>query len=95
MKSAVSVWRRLKTNYQNLGRVGVVVSKTRIIEAPKGFAGPYWVVLVDLGNSQRVVGQWADSNEPKIGMKVVGIIRREGEPAAAEVIEYGVKWKRW
>ncbi|MBU2052340.1 hypothetical protein KKH13_04015, partial [Patescibacteria group bacterium] len=63
MKSAVVVWRHQKTNYQNLGQVGIVVSKTRIIEAPNGFIGPYWVVLVKL-KLGIVVGQWADQAEP-------------------------------
>lgn len=93
MKSAVVVWRHQKTNYQNLGAVGRVVSKTRIIEAPSGFSGPYWVVLVQLKN-QRVVGQWVDELEPKIGMKVMGVLRRIGEVGPAEVIEYGVKWRK-
>ena len=93
MKLPVPVWRRQKTNYQNLGGVGRVVSKTRIIEAPSGFVGPYWVVLVQL-KSGRVVGQWADEAEPKIGMKTVGVLRRIGEAGPAEVIEYGVKWKK-
>lgn len=94
MKLAVVVWRRQKTNYQNLGAVGKVVSKTRIIEAPAGFVGPYWVVLVRL-KKQRVVGQWADELEPKIGMKTIGVLRRIGEVGPAEVIEYGVKWQQY
>jgi uncharacterized OB-fold protein len=93
MKSPVAIWRRQKTNYQNLGAVGRVLTKTRIIEAPEGFSGPYWVVLVQL-KSGRVVGQWADEVEPKIGMKAVGVLRRIGEAGQAEVIEYGVKWKK-
>lgn len=94
MKSAIQVWRRQKTNYQNLGKTGVVVSKTRIIEAPMGFSGQYWVVMVELGENTRAVGQWASEAEPKIGMKVVGVLRRIGEEGQAEVVEYGVKWKK-
>ncbi len=94
MKLPVVVWRHQKTNYQNLGLTGRVVSKTKIIEAPSGFIGPYWVVLVQL-KSGRVVGQWADEAEPKIGMKTIGVLRRLGEPENGEVIEYGVKWKKW
>jgi len=94
MKSAVQVWRRQKTNYQNLGKTGVVISKTRIIEAPNGFVGPYWVVMVKLDKNNRVVGQWADEAEPKIGMKTVGVLRRIGEADPTGVIEYGVKWKQ-
>jgi uncharacterized OB-fold protein len=93
MKSPVIIWRRQKINYQNLGAVGRVVSKTRIIEAPTGFAGPYWVVLIKL-KSGFAVGQWADDIEPKIGMKAVGVLRRLGSAGPAEVIEYGVKWKK-
>ncbi|PIP88446.1 hypothetical protein COW80_00295 [Candidatus Beckwithbacteria bacterium CG22_combo_CG10-13_8_21_14_all_01_47_9] len=94
MKSPVAIWRRQKTNYRNLGAVGRVVSKTRIIETPSGFIGPYWVVLVQLKQG-RTVGQWADEAEPKIGMKTIGILRRIGDVEPSEVIEYGVKWKKW
>lgn len=94
MKSAIVIWRNQKNNYQNLGKAGTVISKTRIIEPPSGFVGPYWVVLVQL-NKQRVVGQWADEAEPKIGMKVVGVLRRVGEVNPSEIIEYGVKWQRY
>jgi uncharacterized OB-fold protein len=94
MKSAIKVWRHQKSNYQNLGRAGIVVSKTRIIETPQGFVGPYWVVMVKLDKNLRVVGQWADTAEPKIGMKAVGVLRRTGESEPAGVIEYGVKWKK-
>ena len=94
MKSAVQVWRNQKTNYRNLGKTGVVISKTRIIEAPSGFVGPYWVVMVKLDKNHRVVGQWADEAEPKIGMKTVGVLRRIGEAEPSEVLEYGVKWKQ-
>ncbi len=94
MKSAVQVWRNQKTNYQNLGKAGIVISKTRIIEAPSGFVGSYWVVLVKLNKALKVVGQWADEVEPKIGMKAIGVLRRLGEAGPAEVIEYGVKWKK-
>ena len=89
MKSATQVWRRQKTNYQNLGKTGVVVSKTRIIEAPMGFSGQYWVVMVELGKNKRAVGQWASEAEPKIGMNVVGVLRKIGETEKAGVIEYG------
>jgi len=94
MKSAVQVWRSQKTNYQNLGQSGRVISKTRIIEAPNGFIGPYWVVMVKLNKNLKVVGQWADEAEPKIGMKTVSILRRIGEAEPAGVIEYGVKWRK-
>jgi len=77
-----------------LGRTGAVISKTRIIEAPLGFKGPYWVVLVKLDRKTRLVGQWVDIIEPKIGMKVTGVLRRSGETGKAEAIEYGVKWVR-
>jgi len=93
MKSPIEIWRRQKINYRYLGASGRVITKTRIIEAPVGFSGPYWVVMVQVKN-RRVVGQWADATEPKIGMKVVGVLRRLGQPGLSGVIEYGVKWKQ-
>ena len=100
MKSAIKVWRHQSNNYRFLGQTAKVISKTRIIEAPLGFKGPYWVVLVELthstssGQVTKLVGQWSDIGEPKIGMKVTGVLRRIGETGKAEAIEYGVKWKR-
>ena len=94
MKSAIKVWRHQSNNYRFLGQTGKVISKTRIIEAPLGFKGPYWVVLVAIDKKTRLVGQWSDIGEPKIGMKVTGVLRRIGETGKAEAIEYGVKWKR-
>lgn len=94
MKSAIQIWRHQLNNYRFLGQTGKVVSKTRIIEAPLGFKGPYWVVLVDVAKKTRLVGQWADIGEPKIGMPVIGVLRRIGETGKAEAIEYGVKWVR-
>lgn len=93
MKSAIVIWRNQKNNYQHLGAVGKVVTKTRIIEAPKGFSGPYWVVMVQL-KDRRVVGQWVDEDEPKLGMKAIGVLRLLGKADKAGVIEYGVKWKK-
>jgi len=95
MTSSIPGWRRQQNNYSDLGRIGKVVSKTRIIEAPSGFSGPYWVVMIQLEKHHRVLGQWADEVEPKIKMKVVGVLRRIGEADPTEVIEYGVKWKKW
>lgn len=92
MKTAIQIWRHQKTNYQHLGQKGVVVTKTRIIEAPLDFKGPYWVVLVAIDKKTKAVGQWADSAEPKVGMKVTAILRRIGEADRSGVIEYGVKW---
>ena len=40
------------------------------------------------------VGQWVSEEEPKIGMKVEGVLRKIGETEKAGVIEYGVKWKK-
>ena len=94
-KSASKVWREKKENYQYLGKTGRVISMTRIIEGPKGFSGqPYWVVMVEINNSKRVVGQLVNIKPPQVGDRVKAVARRLSQPEKEEVIEYGVKWKK-
>ncbi|MFH2061672.1 MAG: OB-fold domain-containing protein [Candidatus Beckwithbacteria bacterium] len=92
MKSSVKIWREKEERYKYLGEIGRVVSFTKIHEAPKGFKGPYTIVMVEVGE-KRVVGQLV-ADQIKIGQKVVGVLRRLREPNPKEVIEYGVKWKK-
>ena len=94
MKSAVKIWRERKERYKNLGKTGRVVSWTKIIEAPDGWQGQYYGVIVELDDKLKVMGQMADCKKIRVGDKVIGVLRRLGEARENEVIEYGVKWKK-
>jgi len=94
MKSVVKIWRESKERYKNLDKKGKVASWTKIIESPVGWQGQYYVVLVELEDKTRMVGQLVESKKIKIGDRVVGVIRKLGEVEKNEVIEYGVKWKK-
>ena len=94
MTQAIKIWRNQAKNYQSLNREGKVISYTKVIEAPQEFRGPYWVVLVELKDKTKLVGQWTAVNSPEIGDRVVGVLRRLNLAASGEVIEYGVKWQK-
>ena len=94
MKSVVKIWRESKERYKNLDQKGKVVSWTKIIEPPAGWQGQYYVVMVELVDKKRVMGQLVDSKKIKTGDEVVGVVRKLGEVGSNEVIEYGVKWKK-
>lgn len=53
---------------------------------------PYWVGIVAFGK-KKVVGQILAEKDPKIGDRVVGVIRRLCVPDETGIIEYGVKFK--
>jgi len=83
----VKIWRERKGRYKYLGQTGRVVSWSRIM------TGNYWVVMVEFGKKDRTVGQLVGKKKPKIGDKVIGVVRRLRQPGKEEVIEYGVKFK--
>lgn len=94
MRSAARVWRESKKRYENLDKVGQVVSFSRINSPPEGFGDKqYAVVMVEFDKGKRVVGGLVDKMV-KIGDQVKGVIRRVGKAEKSEVLEYGVKWKR-
>ena len=94
MRSAAKIWRGKEKRLKNLGKTGKVVSWTKILESPEGFEDkPYYVVMVEV-KDKKAVGQMVEGREPKVGDKVVGVLRRLGEAKRDEVIEYGVKWKK-
>ncbi|MEA3354940.1 MAG: OB-fold domain-containing protein [Patescibacteria group bacterium] len=96
MKSSIKIWREKEERYVFLSKIGRVVSFTKIHEAPKGFRSSYIVVMVEVENGERVVGQLVGDVKQsiKIGDKVIGVLRKLREPEKKEVIKYGVKWKK-
>lgn len=96
--SPVKIWREAKKRYQYLGKIGRLVSFTKIRQGPTGFEknAPYWVGIVEFGNGEKITGQiksGAKSGKLKTGMKVVGVLRKLKEGEEKGVIEYGVKFK--
>ena len=97
MVSPVKVWRNQKKMREHLGKKGVVVSWTLIRVAPAGYEeqAPYPVVIVELTDKKKLVGQLVDWEEKNlvIGQKVEAVIRRIVHPDASGVIPYGIKFR--
>jgi len=97
MISPVKIWRRQKEKRLILGKIGKIISWTKIYVAPKDFKNysPYVVVLVELADKKRYVGQLVDYDEKnlKIGQRVISVLRKTRNVGQEEVIAYGVKFK--
>jgi len=97
MVSPVKIWRRQKEKRLILGKSGKIISWTKIYIAPKDFKNiaPYPVILVELDDKKKFVGQLVDYNEQnlKIGQKVKAILRKTRNVGQEDVIPYGVKFK--
>lgn len=96
MQSPIKIWRNQKKIRRFLGRIGRIVSFTKIFIPPSGFEGqaPYPIVLVDFGG-EKLVGQLVDfeNEDLKINTKVKAILRRIRQPDKEGVIPYGIKFK--
>lgn len=94
--SPVKQWRNQKHSRELLGKIGRVVSYTKIYVPQEGFEdqAPYYIAVVDLGN-QRVMGQLVDVEDDsvKLGIQVQAVIRRIRLVKEDNVIPYGIKYK--
>ncbi|OGK55753.1 hypothetical protein A3J15_03720 [Candidatus Roizmanbacteria bacterium RIFCSPLOWO2_02_FULL_38_10] len=97
MLSPVKIWRRQSHIRDNLGKTGKILTWTKIYIAAKPFKknAPYFVAMVELVGGRRLYGQLVDftDQEPKIGMKVMTILRKVRQPSDEGVISYGIKFK--
>jgi len=97
MISPVKIWRRQKEKRHLLNKTGKIISWTKIYVASTDFKklAPYPVVLVELENKQKMVGQLVDFKEKnlKIGQKVISILRKTRHSPYQNVIPYGIKFK--
>jgi len=97
MISPVKIWRRQKEKRLILGKEGRIISWTKIHVAPKDFKNfaPYPVVLVELEDKKKYVGQLVDydENNLKIGQRVKAILRKTRNVGREDVIPYGIKFK--
>lgn len=97
MISPVKIWRRQKKIRNLLGKEGKIISWTKIFISGKEFKkqAPYFIVLVELENKEKVVGQLVDFEGEKleIGKKVKTILRKVKEVKEEDIIPYGIKFK--
>lgn len=96
MISPVTNWRQTKNIHNRIGKIGKIISWTKVFVAPSGFENsvPYYAGIVEFGKAKRETLQFVDfDNEPQIGQNVITVVRRIGRQKPAEVILYGVKAK--
>ncbi|MFH0863767.1 MAG: OB-fold domain-containing protein [Candidatus Gottesmanbacteria bacterium] len=97
MISPVKIWRHQKKVASLLGNKGKIISWTLIRVPPAGYEqeAPYPVVLVELKDKKRFIGQLVDWQEKnlKLGQPVVVVYRRIRKPDSESVIPYGIKFK--
>ncbi|OIP86437.1 hypothetical protein AUK04_00585 [Candidatus Roizmanbacteria bacterium CG2_30_33_16] len=97
MISPVKIWRRQKKIKKVMNKIGKITSWTIVYVPPSDFKkyAPYPVVLVELENNQKMMGQLVDyeKNELKVGQLVRTVLRKTQETAVEDVIAYGLKFK--
>lgn len=97
MISPVKVWRHQKEVAHLLGKEGKIISWTLIKVPPADYEqeAPYPVVLVELQDKKRIIGQLVDwtKKDFQIGKKVKTVYRRIRKPDLEGVIPYGIKFR--
>lgn len=96
MVNPIQSWRESPARYRNLGKTGIIISLTQIETPVVGFEKqtPYYVAIITLSAGEQVTGQLVEGPvKPKIGDRVLGVLRRVGQANPEEIIEYGVKWR--
>jgi len=97
MLSPVKDWRRQREVRNKLNCQGRILSWTKVYVAPKHFRlqTPYYLILVELKNKEKLIGQLVDQGKKKIaiGMRVVSVLRRLREGGKEGVVIYGLKFK--
>ncbi len=96
MSSPVQNWRQTKNIASLIGKIGTILSWTKVFVAPAGFENdvPYFAGIVQFTKNTRTTMQFVDfEKEPVVGQKVITVVRRIGRPKPQEVIQYGIKVK--
>ena len=93
----VKLWRRQKDVASLIGVKGKILNWTIIRVPTKTFANeaPYPVVIVELANKEKMVGQlvdWEDKDLKK-GKIVSGVLRKSFAGDSESVIAYTLKFK--
>lgn len=93
--SPIKNWRETKKIHSQLGKVGKIITWTKVFVAPSGFEleAPYLVAIVEFEKGNRISAQVVncDESEIKEGMKVRTVVRRIGKTGPEETIDYGIK----
>lgn len=93
----VKLWRRQKNVASHIGRAGKILQWTIVRVPPKAFhhEAPYPVVIVELENRERMIGQLVDWEESdlKKGKGVVAVLRRSFLGDSESIIAYNIKFK--
>ncbi len=93
----VKLWRRQENVGSIIGKMGKILHWTVIRVPAKAFAkeAPYPVVIVELEDRERMIGQLVDWDEKdlKKGKKVVAILRKSFSVDSESIISYIIKFK--
>lgn len=93
----VTAWRQQRKNAPRIGRQGKILEWTLIRLPAASFKdqAPYPVVIAEMTNGERVIGQLVDWQQDDLrkGRKVVSVLRRMYTNDAESVIQYILKLK--
>ena len=93
----VKLWRRQKNVSPLIGVKGKILNFTIIRVPSKSFLteAPYPVVIVELENKEKMVGQLVDwkTADLKKGKKVIAVLRKSFSADKESVIAYRIKFK--
>lgn len=93
----VKLWRRAENVGSIIGKMGKIMHWTIIRVPAKAFAkeAPYPVVIVELEDKGRMIGQLVDWEEKdlKKGKKVIAVIRKSYPVDRESIISYNIKFK--
>lgn len=93
----VKLWRRQKSVSDRIGREGKILNWTIIRVPTKAFhhEAPYPVVIVEMDNHEKVIGQLVDWDESDLikGRRVKAVLRRLFSGDSESIIAYHIKFK--
>ncbi len=93
----VKLWRRQENVGSIIGKIGKILNWTIIRVPAKAFAkeAPYPVVIVELEDKEKMIGQLVDWEESdlKKGEKVIAVIRKSYPVDKESIISYNIKFK--
>ena len=93
----VKLWRRQENVGALIGKFGKIIHWTIIRVPAKAFAkeAPYPVVIVELEDKEKMIGQLVDWEEEdlKKGKKVVAVLRKSYPVDRESIISYHIKFK--
>lgn len=93
----VKQWRRQKHVSSLIGKTGKILQWTIIRTPAKSFgkAAPYPIIIVEMENNKRMIGQLVDWEEKDLqqNKKVIAVLRRLPAENNENIISYLIKFK--